>query len=376
MPSIRPLPLALLLAACTPGAADTDAPIVRAQTIPAGDPAVDGPYPVGIATFVLAEIEGQVDVPVEVWYPAAEAGADYDAYDILGIEFPSGGYRDAAPDPAAPGFLVAFSHGLGGVRQQNYTMAERLASWGFVVVAPDHPGTTSLEFLSGFGNLKEPLMRRPGTLVGAVDAVYDGAVPGLSPRDDGYALSGHSLGSVTVMWVGGAAFDPETYAAACAADPRPSHCDLIGPLDVTAEELATVAPPDPRALTTVLQAPAGHFAFEASSFVNIPAPFVQAGSLDDPTNTSEPLYALLADDAVMATSTGAGHNAPTNICDFPGVSSLSRDCDGVAGGYADPTAVRALTVRHTVAWLGVHLGGQPAFAAWLAPGEGYTWREE
>jgi predicted dienelactone hydrolase len=375
-PAFRPLLLAMLLTGCAPEPADTAAPIARAETVPAGDPAEDGPYPVGIATFVLPEIEGQSDVSVEVWYPAAEAGASYDAYDILGLEVPARGYRDAAPDPAAPGFLVAFSHGLGGVRQQNYTMAERLASWGFVVVSPDHPGTTSLEFLSGFGNLKEPLLRRPGTLIGAVDAVYDGAVPALSPRTDGYAVTGHSLGSVTAMWVGGAVFDPEAYAAACAADPRPSHCDLIGPLDVTAEELAAVAPPDPRAITAVLQSPAGHFAFDADSLADIPAPFVQAGSLDDPTNTSEPLYALLADGAVMATYTDAGHNAPTNICDFPGVSSLSPDCDGVAGGYADPNAVRELTVRHIVAWLGVHLGREPAFAEWLVSGEGYAWREE
>lgn len=376
MPFFGPRLAATLLGACSSEAVDTATPIARAEVVPAGDPAAEGPYPVGITTFVIPEIEGQADVAVEVWYPAAEAGAAFGVYDIYGLQVPARGYRDAPPDPTAPGFLVAFSHGLGGVRQQNYTMAERLASWGFVVVSPDHPGTTALEFITGFGNLKEPLLRRPGTLVGAVDAVYGGAVPDLAPRDDGYGLAGHSLGSVTAMWVGGAVFDPEAYAAACAADPHPNQCSIIGPLELSAEELAAMAPPDPRVVTTVLQAPAGHFAFEPGSFADIPVPFVQAGSRDDPTNTSEPVYALLAPGAVMAMYTDAGHNAATNICDFPGISSLSPDCDGVEGGYADPTVVRELTVRHITAWLGVHLGGQPAFETWLAPGDGYDWRTE
>lgn len=109
---------------------------------------------------------------------------------------PSRAYRDVPPDPTAPFFLVAFSHGLGGIRQQNMTMAERLASFGYVVVAPDRPGTTTLEFLSNVGDFSEALRVRPQTLRDAVDAVYAGVVPGVVPRE-GYGVVGHSLGALT-----------------------------------------------------------------------------------------------------------------------------------------------------------------------------------
>lgn len=364
---MRALPVTLLLAACVP-------PDLRAPTVPAGDPSEPGPYPVGVSTVVLPEVEGYADVGVEVWYPAAEAGAEATTYDLLGLPVAAEAYRDVAPDPTAPLFLVAFSHGLGGVRQQNYTMADRLASYGFVVVSADHPGTTAREFALGLGDLKVPLLRRPGTVIAAVDAVLGGAVAGLAPRDDGYAMTGHSLGAFTALFVAGAEIDPDAYTAACTGSSPSFVCGLVGPIDATEAELASVADPDPRVVTTVLQAPAGAFAVVEGSGAAVPRPFVQGGAMDDPASTSEPTFALLAEGAAMALYEGGGHNAPTNICDLPFVGVLSPDCGGPEDGYAEPDAVRELTIRHTVAWLGAELGGEPAFEAHLGPGEGYDWR--
>lgn len=367
--------LAALLAAllgCTQPSGEPDR---RAEAVPAGDPGAPGPYPVGISTFVIPELEGQQDVSVEVWYPAAQAGDEPTTYDVLGLQVPAGGSRDVAVEPTAPQFLVGFSHGLGGVRQQNWTMAERLASHGFIVVSPDHPGTTTAEFVQGLGDLQEPLLRRPGTLIGAVDAVYDGAVDGLRPREDGHAIVGHSLGALTAMFVGGVELDFQAYQEICGGEAAPGYCNLIGPIEVTQEDLAALAEPDPRVVTTVLQSPAGQFALVPQSLANIPWPFVQAGELDDPAGTSEPTFALLADPARMAMYDDAGHNAPTNICDIGAAALFSPDCGGVEDGYADPDVVREHTVRHVTAWLGATLGGQPEFEAWLGPGEGWDWRE-
>lgn len=382
LPSI----LALLLGCAAPKAAregqdrdDTgaapDAPL-REDAVQNGDPNELGPYPVGLSTFALSDLLGQSVVEVEVWYPAAEAGDALATYSALGVlELPAGAYRDAPPSMTAPALVVAFSHGLGGIRQQNYTMAERLASWGYVVVAPDHPGTTTRDLLANYGDLKAALLRRPGTVIAAVDAVFDGALPELGPLGPGYAYVGHSLGAVTGMLVGGGLIDPEAYTATCAAEPHPGACDLIGPLDLSPEELATIAPADPRVQAFVLQSPSGAFALTPGSLLGLPRPFIQHGDRDDPAGTAEPAFAMLNDDAVMAIYEGGGHNAPTDICNISVAAIVAPDCDGPAAGYADPDAVRALSVAHTVAYLGVNFGGQPGLAAHLGPGAGFSWVE-
>ncbi len=113
--------------------------------------AAPGPWKVGEVTLALPASGG----PVEVWYPAsaaAVAGRTEGTYNVAdwlptGIEkllpkgfavsYPSGGVRGVA---AARGSfpLVLFSHGYAGFRDQSTFLTAHLASWGFVVAAPDH----------------------------------------------------------------------------------------------------------------------------------------------------------------------------------------------------------------------------------------------
>lgn len=106
-----------------------------------------GPHPVGVTTL---ELDG---VPVEVWYPATREGEARDVYDLR--DWLSEVVQQSIPDEDAPRFetnayrdvpalegahpLVVFSHGLGGYRAQSTFFTTHLASWGFVVAAPDHP---------------------------------------------------------------------------------------------------------------------------------------------------------------------------------------------------------------------------------------------
>jgi predicted dienelactone hydrolase len=109
-----------------------------------------GPYGVGETTLHLASN----GAPVEVWYPAdadtthgSEATInlkDYLPPAVLALvkDFPdviqkTGGIRGLI---VAQGRfpLVVFSHGYGGFRTQSSFLTAHLASWGFVVAAPDH----------------------------------------------------------------------------------------------------------------------------------------------------------------------------------------------------------------------------------------------
>lgn len=95
-------------------------------------------------------------VITEVWYPAdrgSEAGKKLDVYDmrnwlpaserskIPDAETPlhtTTAYRDLPVSKAGKYPIVLFSHGLGGYRLQSSFLMAHLASWGFVVAAPDH----------------------------------------------------------------------------------------------------------------------------------------------------------------------------------------------------------------------------------------------
>src|SRR5262245_26256347 len=122
------------LAACGGGG---DA-AVDPTTVPR-DPALDGPWQVGVRTIEADDGLGNT-LTIEVWYPAIPAeGAQPEV--TLGI--PSAAVRGAPGDARGGPFpLVAFSHGRGGIRVQSVYFTVHLASWGYVVVAPDHPHDT------------------------------------------------------------------------------------------------------------------------------------------------------------------------------------------------------------------------------------------
>ena len=135
-----------LLALCLPaliGCNDR----VAADSCEALPYAETGPHVVGIMETVWDE------VPVEVWYPATAASGQPAAYDMRNwlpaetreaipvaspTTFTMNAYRGAA---ALPGSypIVLFSHGFGGYRLQSSFLMTHLASWGFIVIAPEHP---------------------------------------------------------------------------------------------------------------------------------------------------------------------------------------------------------------------------------------------
>ncbi|MCO5319208.1 MAG: hypothetical protein M9942_12310 [Microthrixaceae bacterium] len=143
---------AAVLAACAPpppepatGPSPDDAPR-------AGEAAYVGPGPhgVGVTTISLG------DRDMELWYPAspeAVAGQPRDTYyvrdfvagwleELLDPEvdppYETAAVRDVAPSPEGPFPLVLFSHGFAGFRLTSTELTTHLASWGFVVIAPDY----------------------------------------------------------------------------------------------------------------------------------------------------------------------------------------------------------------------------------------------
>jgi dienelactone hydrolase len=227
-----PVALALLVSAAVAGCGESDESVaVTPVKTPSPEEryAAPGPYPVGNITVTLTDTARQRDLTVEIWYPAAEAARSTAAAGVpVETFFPAGPLREqyaallaAAPtdgptrnahaaraaEPEASGRqwpLILFSHCHDCVRFSEFEVAERLASHGMAVAAPDHTGNT----LFDGGAMLTPafLETRALDIRFVTDALLAmGAAPGdglnarIARRFDAARLGvfGHSFGGVT-----------------------------------------------------------------------------------------------------------------------------------------------------------------------------------
>ena len=203
--SVAAIVATLIVTACSssskasPPTATTAGPTTT--TLPAGPApfAKTGPYSVGFTTLHLTGGRRVV-----VWYPAAAAtitGHARESIDVASMLSPAlqakvpasdrvlylaNAYQDA-PAQTTPGDypLVVFSHGFAGFPEQSVSLTTHLASWGFVVAAPDHversldgllgtatqgvPKQTDVQVLQATLDLVEHASTTTGVLHGMVD---------------------------------------------------------------------------------------------------------------------------------------------------------------------------------------------------------------
>ncbi|MEZ5308623.1 MAG: hypothetical protein R2684_15875 [Pyrinomonadaceae bacterium] len=128
-------------------------------------PTPTGPYKVGIVDRELIDEKRGRRLMVSVWYPAAKGGtpAPLTHYPdevatglgnlagVPGLPFQHLRYfmLSASQDApilaeGAPFPVLVFSHGLVGLRLQNSSTLQELASWGYIVVALDHTDAASV----------------------------------------------------------------------------------------------------------------------------------------------------------------------------------------------------------------------------------------
>jgi predicted dienelactone hydrolase len=182
---------------------------VRAVAAPV-DPSQDGPHAVGVATLVLEDAARARTLEVEVWYPAEVAG------------------RDAPIEPRRHR-LVVLLHGHCGSRTNYEYLATALASFGFVVAAPDLPGVATPSCQGGtdppepaadVAFLVRTLRDRRGPAAAFAQAIRRGR----------YALLAHSAGALASL---------ET----CLADRDARVAALLAPLaTIDGSELAALRP--------------------------------------------------------------------------------------------------------------------------------------
>lgn len=214
----------LLLSACSSAATVDNAPDTPF------DPSELGAWGAGTERVVITT-GGGLSMPVQVWYPTDAAAGTPVRYDGLAQ---GAAYEGAAVtcDSARP--LAVFSHGNAGTRYQSAFLTEHLATHGFVVLAPDHPGNTFTDAAPNYGEL---VIRRPSDLADAVDWLLDevdddgSRYHGCVERDAGYAVIGHSFGGYTALAAAGATVDLPGGEQANLGDPRVEAAVALAPWD-------------------------------------------------------------------------------------------------------------------------------------------------
>jgi predicted dienelactone hydrolase len=187
-----------------------------------------------------------------IWYPApAGSGPVAPGY---------GAVLDAPLDPnGGPYPVVLFSHGSCGYPNQSTFLTPLLASRGYVVVAPPHPGNTIYE-LPACGSpdaLAQAFVERPRDMIFVLDQILaagqDPASPFFGAIDGSrVAMTGHSFGGLTTFLV--SELDPRVKVAVAMAPATPAGGSFSMP------SLIALGNAD-----TVVNNPAARQAFAASA---------------------------------------------------------------------------------------------------------------
>lgn len=357
------------LVACSSGESTAPAPVdgPRAVAVGSGTYEAAGPHAVGHSIFGATDAARGRALTMQVWYPAAavsgggtplealvDDAADRGVLAGLVADAPPactrkrvGSERDAAPaDGTWP--VVAFSHCHGCTRFAGAAIAERLASHGYAVIAPDHAGNTLFDAQRGENAPLngEFLATRAADVRFALDLALDAtstALPApLRGRFDAARVGvfGHSYGAATTGLV--LESDPRPKAGVAIA--APIENDLLPPA-----KMANVKVPVMFLL-----------AREDNSISEIGNQLIRSNF----DRGNAPLWLVEVEDA--------GHWSFSDVCGL--VDAFDAGCGegerqtspGDRFWYLDPEGARGLAASYVTSFFAAHLGGDAAAKAWLS----------
>ena len=202
----------LLLAGCTGDAiigypspaADDDDAVDDDDAAPGPDFSVPGPTGAGNTTLVELNRGGKT-LYIDIWYPSDAEGdnREYgeDEFVLEGESIVDGAGACDEPRP-----VMVHSHGNTSIRWEMYWLHEHMATHGWVIAAPDHPGNT---FYDESANFIDLYAQRPHDVADTFDALLvESSRPG-SPLEGcvdgsaGYVVAGYSFGGYTAYATAG-----------------------------------------------------------------------------------------------------------------------------------------------------------------------------
>jgi predicted dienelactone hydrolase len=238
----------------------------------------NGPYAAGVRTITFTK-PSETDpsqmrtLNTVIWYPAPAGSSPINAGYAAVVDAP---LASGAPFP-----MVMFSHGSCGYPLQSTFLTAFLATHGFIVVAPPHPGNT----ISDFPSCGSPATQvnsaaeRPADIRFVIDEMLaedqDAGSPFFGAIDDTkIGMSGHSFGGFTTYFV--AQSDPRVKVAIPMAPAAPGialpvpSLTMLGQIDAVVnvpairDDYEIAAPP--KYLVEIKDT--GHYAFSNGCFAS------------------------------------------------------------------------------------------------------------
>lgn len=343
--------MALIFSACQPVRPQEKllAPEQTGRRPDAPEFAKHGPFWVGYKSLVIGK---GTDRPLAagLWYPALNPKGLQEAIsytitlkiDGLQLKTPPVVYgqalRDAAIASAAvPYPLVIFSHGFGTNAAWYNTLLEHYASYGFVVLAPEH----NERYDSNFSDVWRASIDRPRDIKQTLDyaeqlTAPDGALAGLIDMQH-VAVVGHSYGGYTALAMAGAQYDLAAFNARCTQlpsdDPNTLLCTPLMPKEADMATRAGLDPMptglwpsfgDPR-VTAIIPMASDSYLFDKAGLAKITIPMMAIGGTAD-TGTPytwgiKPAYDNASSkQKVLVTLEGAEHTITASCTNMPWLS--------------------------------------------------------
>ncbi len=299
-----------------------------------------GPFTVGVTNLTFTKTSETTGAPrpldTVIWYPAVpDTGTD----SVLGR-------RDA--EVVRRRFpLVLFSHGLCGIPEQSIFLTQALASWGFIVAAPPHPGNRFTDgFPACFTTINDSFANRVADIRFTIDSVLAESKRRdlhFTPSRFAHRVNPHRIG------MSGHSFGGQTTLRVALAEPRVIAALALAP--------ALFAALDPGQIKTPTM--------------------IQGAELDSlaPYQTDAVgAFGRLVGPRFLLDILNAGHYAFSDLCAAVLFGGRGHDCDPGTLSQAD---AHADVLRFGVPFLLRYVGGQRRFARLLTPASapaGVVWQ--
>lgn len=195
------------------------------------------------------------NVDFHIWFPASPGGRAV-TVGGNGVFYGTPAGKDAPHlDGTFP--MIVMSHGAGGNAGQFGWIAAALAEAGYVVVLPNHPGTTSRK---ASAEAAVRVWERPADITAVIDHIAANAQDYAFIDTTRIGALGFSAGGYTAMAVAGARVNPDLLQSFCDdGDHGMSDCAFLarGGVDLHALDLSPAAQDlrDPRIRTAIIVDP-------------------------------------------------------------------------------------------------------------------------
>jgi predicted dienelactone hydrolase len=191
---------------------------------------------VGFRQILVPDVAGERPLDVAVWYPTGDSGPPTTVGENPAFVGESVVKDAKAADGPHP--LVLISHGYQGNWRNQQWLAGELARHGYVVAAPNHPGTSTFDRRPSEA---AKLWQRPHDISRVIDAlIADPALTG-GIAASRIAAIGHSLGGWTVIEIAGGRFEADRLRADCKAQAALSACTVFAAIGAGGDALAAAA---------------------------------------------------------------------------------------------------------------------------------------